>query len=88
MFKALIKRLFLALFKQELESLEADFQGRIENLRQEVTHDLMNDYSFFYEVTEHLIYDGEVTSVIEDNLRESLESLEMRIDELEQELNK
>lgn len=86
MFKALIKRLFIALFNEEIEALTIDLQARIERLQEDVSHDLLNDLSFPYEVSQEIIRDGDLCDEVEDRLRETLEMLEGRIDDIESQL--
>lgn len=86
MLKRLIKRLFLALFTEELEALEIDFRARLDVLHHEIAHDLMNDTSFIYDLSQKIIEEGDIKDGLEDSLRESLEALEGRIDDIERDI--
>lgn len=88
MFKRLLKRLFLALFTEELEALEIDLRARIERATEDVAQDLLNDHSFTYALAQEVLYDGDVVSEVEDRIRESLEAIQDELRDLHEEVYK
>ena len=88
MIKGLLKRLFLALFKEEIEALDNELRAHIDTTKDEVAGELLNDSSFIYDVTQEIIFNRDIIDEIKDDLTESLDALESRIDELEEEISK
>lgn len=86
MLKRLIKRLFLALFTEELEALEIDLRARIERASEDVAQELLNDHSFTYALAQEVIYDGDIVSEVEDKVKESLEGIDDDIRDLQEEI--
>lgn len=88
MLKSLIKRLFLALFNEELEALKVELQDQIDKAHEEAASHLLNDHSFTYALAQEVIYDGDVVSEVEDRVRETLEAIQEDLRDLHEEMYK
>ena len=75
----LVKPFILSLIKDEIDCLREDIPD---------SDYLLNDNSFIYEISEQILYTGELLDNVEDRVRETLDALESRIEEIEEELKK
>ena len=87
MLKALIKRLFLALFTDELKALKVELRAQIERTTEEVASNLTNDHKFTYDLSQMIINQEDVILEHLSEAQDTLESLQGRIDDLEESMN-